>query len=1268
MELASSPNQNLAVGTRGVGGVNTVAVASMSSLTHSPANGDDETVVTTADKTGSAKKASAVTGSAFALEFLPTTGDPTPHLAPLRDNHSNYAAVTKACLFLNGFASSGTLASSIDSQTVALSTLVHDPSYVQIIETAFTSLIECVQTHEDRLCRILACKTLAMVARASYAQIRHPLLFSIRDSTTHSLEDQVGSDVPVALCSAALEDVDDGVSACAVEALGLLTLSGTSTSGTCVEDHLLREINAIAFGRPAPNSPSLQALSDEDPSVALMELQCRIYENVMAPRLWRLVARVMHYESCEQQMKTLGFITACLVHLLQATPSLIFGMDRATYAKRWVDIDTVGLVHDLVHSLLLPSMQSGALETGMAYAAALSGLRLANACPTSSWVSEVCSWAVVTLKEEASSTSSLELKLGALAGLVVALRAVTFPQRASLLESVLDQLRSLPATTMAPIGITSPGMLVEEPPPGRSCYRRPARIAFLTELALSFLVDGPLDASSNSVHVRSESLATFLKGPTVSAIWLEFPTAPTFSPLRDELVLAFCQATKSVGKRHLLAAVEDSSATYALGLEFKEWIKMAVAVLTAFAPVVCWNTVEGDKLSMTTAAQAAFVGLFELLIFSMGFVSPSQSVSLNLIPLPVSPDGLPWEPLAEDAAFLKICQPVGRVESVHDEITKLTGIFIQSFLGQQKSSSHHVRMFLLTLLVDQWVEARKQAVMIAAADQPVSAGELDMPTARELLARLSSEMALIAGKAEALKGGTGNKAELVRRARYLAGMSKACVAAVENIALAASDWGQRRDAHVESAHIVILSLAVLKGKDLTADESVPKNIIANLPLCVAAAERIQSLGRIDDGKFVDKNVPFAVSPLLKDQVDNEEDYKPTISVSIPVGKVTEDDYMLGYWLVYAIQLIQLRIDLSLYSLGQFAVASRVKNSLRLTVPPQLKPSARFGPTIPWDTSVSYLSGSSDAVTLTLGYSLRRCFRYDSEDEYRLVLALKVHNITAVEIPKGLKLKLAISRSADDSDDADSPLFIEIAKSLGKSEGTSSSELASAIAIFKNAIPSGDHLTWEITLESMPVLGSIVLRPAVTFRSVEYEPPYNRWVGTNEGGDESVHGEDDGSTASNSQHEFEEEESEDIAFDMDPFALSPMAGLQPCPLVFFRGSPDISAFRFFWTRMAFQVPPLKLLVKAGASKEIQDAGGRLAALAQVRFDGTNGIQKGWAFMSMGGKRVLCLLTATASERHLHIRGDDSSVLLSLSGSVRALEQVVAAFVPGMRPAV
>jgi hypothetical protein len=743
-------------------------------------------------------------------------------------------------------------------------------------------------------------------------------------------------------------------------------------------------------------------------------------------------------------------------------------------------------------------------------------------------------------------------------------------------------------------------------------------------------------------------LSTFLQGVTVSAIFKEVPPGSNFSPLRDELVLAFCQTAKAVGKRHFGASSGDSSFSYASSLEFKEWIKMATVILSRFAPILCWNFAEGDKLSMSSAAQAAFVSLFELLIYSVGLLSASQSISLNLMPLPVSPDCVPWEPLSEDAVFLKSCPPVGRLESAQGELMSLTNTLIQSLLSQ-KSSSHHMRMFLVTLLADQWAEARKQAAATAVVDKPITTGELDMPTARELLARLSFEMAQIAGKAEKLKEGGGDNADIVRRARYLASLLKVCVATVENIALTASDWGHRRNAHVESAHIVILSLAVLKGKDLTADESLPKNIIAALPLCVAAAERIQSLGRVDEGKVVEKNAPFAVSPLLKEELGDEESYVLTIPPSI--AKVTRDDYMLGYWLVYTRQLVQLRIEMSLQSIGPHFVTARVKNWLRLALPPQSRPMPRFGPTVPWDSSVSYLSGSSDAVTLTVAYTL------------------KLHNIMAVEIPKGLKLKLAISRCAEESEDVDSPLFIEIAKSLGKTEGTSSEELASAIAIFKQSIPSGDHLTWEVTVDTMPVLGSVVVRPAVTFRSIEYEPPYNRWVGTNDAGDESVHGEDDGSQTENSQHEFEEEESEDVAFDMDPFTLSPMTGLQPCPLVFFRGPPDVGVFRFLWTQMAYQVPPLKLLVKPGATKEVQDAGSRLTALANVSLDGTDDIQKGWAFMSMAGKRVLCIMTETkVGEKHLHFKGDDTGLLTSLSGSVRALEQVVAAFAPGMRPAV
>jgi hypothetical protein len=74
---------------------------------------------------------------------------------------------------------------------------------------------------------------LAITARSAYARIRpSPLLYSQCDPMIHRLKDEVGSDVPMRLCAAALEDADDGVAAAAIASIGLLIFTGSSsTSG-----------------------------------------------------------------------------------------------------------------------------------------------------------------------------------------------------------------------------------------------------------------------------------------------------------------------------------------------------------------------------------------------------------------------------------------------------------------------------------------------------------------------------------------------------------------------------------------------------------------------------------------------------------------------------------------------------------------------------------------------------------------------------------------------------------------------------------------------------------------------------------------------------------------------------------------------------------------------------------------------------------------------------------------------------------------------------
>ena len=88
-----------------------------------------------------------------------------------------------------------------------------------------------------------------------------------RDVVLSRLEDEVGSDVTMALCTAALEDADDGVAASAFASLGSLVMSALGRPGTLVDDDFHRELVSIVRGRPAaPHGAALDAMEDQAPS------------------------------------------------------------------------------------------------------------------------------------------------------------------------------------------------------------------------------------------------------------------------------------------------------------------------------------------------------------------------------------------------------------------------------------------------------------------------------------------------------------------------------------------------------------------------------------------------------------------------------------------------------------------------------------------------------------------------------------------------------------------------------------------------------------------------------------------------------------------------------------------------------------------------------------------------------------------------------------------------------------------------------------------
>jgi hypothetical protein len=1235
---------------------------------------DPAAAATAAKELANAKKQDHI-GAALPLVFPTTFTDPTPILAPIRDNHSAYAAVAKSCLTLNQYAGNGSSAVMEDMNSVDSSSLFHDGTFCSTMSEAFAALTECIQTHDDRKAKIIACKTLALVARATYARIRHsPHLFALRDSTNNRLEDEVGTDAPMALVTCALEDADDGVAACAIQSLGMMCLSSTARPGTLVDDEFLREILALTQGRQASYAPSLIDCQDEDPTVAQMELQMRILENVVSPRLLQLVCRTTTFENVAHVRMILPFLTASLVHLSKTSPPLIYGMDRVTYAKRWVELDFVNLVNDVVEVLLLPAMQSS-LDAHLQHVAAMSAIRLVHACPHAPWVGEVCHWAILVCQEEFSTIESLEAKSTCLASMLICSRAVPIPERMATLEFLVHHVAELPSTTMAPHGVSSPGLLLEHK--GFAHYRRPARVAFYTEVALSFFLDGPVE--TKEPQIRSSTLSTFMKQLSVNGV-LEKPQKNSVTQTREELATAFCMVAAEAGRR-LRAPADDKSSHWLVTAsqeDLEEWIRLSLVVLNTFAPCNTWGSAPAymeEELNLLVAAQAAYVRLVQEVLHTAGLLN-GNSVSLKMAPM-ASPPNMVWDQMEESAAYLSMFDAIHSAESLSDPISKLMDQFVARELKGQGILSHHMRLFLLSLAADQWVQGRHVVTRkeLEGASNAESQLNLNTNSARDLLVALSPRRIfskVVESNKSQIELYGKKKKELYKK--YAQDTVTVCVACIENIALTACHWRKRFGSSAETKHILSLSVASLQGKNLSENDSEPQAPV--LPVCQGAIERIQAaFANIEPVNL--ETLP--VSPLLGSV--GELKRRPIVtSARAQEGKNLYND---GYLMQLSRQIIAARIDrclLSVPTIYSFRAGARKQNWLRLALPP-LPPSrdpqvpATRIPRFSWGSNVASMGGGSDAAALTLAYSMRRRLRYDGEDEFQLMVVMRVHNTTAVEISEGLRLEVGIvQENATASPDAEDATSQEVLKTLGGDEEFDlETPLASALSVYRHELKSGEHLTWEILLDIMPMTGAMTLHPSIVYRAIEKEPPNANWVG---GASQKT----DGKGAEGEEGKEEVEEKENIIIPGEPMQLSPLIGLQPCPLVFFRdGCGDVDSFRFLWSRMPCNIPPLRV---APLSKDepapVSHDGMRICAFSTLRFPGEsipNGtVTKLWAFMSLQGKRVLCVMAESdvdtgnygTNDKTLHVRGDDKDLLCCLAGTSTARHALVAALGPGLYP--
>jgi len=427
-----------------------------------------------------------------------------------------------------------------------------------------------------------------------------------------------------------------------------------------------------------------------------------------------------------------------------------------------------------------------------------------------------------------------------------------------------------------------------------------------------------------------------------------------------------------------------------------------------------------------------------------------------------------------------------------------------------------------------------------------------------------------------------------------------------------------------------------------------------------------------------------------------------VSSSKPLH-IEKDNYQLGYLMQIARQIVSCRTEQCIQAFppaDYLYSSSRPKNWLRLAIPPVPKSKdarnkgIRVDALAAWGKVATISSASSDPISLTLAYCPRRVCRYDSEDEFRISVMVRVFNVTAIQLMEGLCLELGIVQRPCDMTEREDSTSLDIIESLGGQleDVTGASPLLSSTVTYKQELKAGDHVTWEIALNHIVATNNLALMPSVVFRNVEEEANDAgvKWVSEKSGGSvdgrsvttgiESKSGEDDFQLTSSSgdarKEQGNDKNCENVRLPGEKLSLSPMIVLQPCPLVFFRDCwGDVDTFRFFWFRLQIHLPRLKVAQLSVSSKFVPaDATAfKVAATSRLTFDG-EAIPGGyatrlWAFMSHSGHRVLAILCESQespSQLALYFRGDNKELLYSLLGTKPARKAVVAALSAGMVP--
>lgn len=652
----------------------------------------------------------------------------------------------------------------------------------------------------------------------------------------------------------------------------------------------------------------------------------------------------------------------------------------------------------------------------------------------------------------------------------------------------------------------------------------------------------------------------------------------------------------------------------------------------------------------------------------------ANSISLKMTSN-TSPPHLLWDQIEEDSQYLLRLDSVPLQKGTMDAIGNLMDDVVKKEMKGAGVVSHHMRIFLMSLATDHWIQARHNASK-AIVSPSLEIG-MGVDSAKQLLVTVSPRRMfgkVVESNKSQIENYSDEKKESYKK--FAQDTVSVCVACIESMALMACHYTKKFGSSNDTKAVLNYSVKSLQGKAGNESDA------PILPVWQAAIERIESAFQSSDKIMIES---ISLSPLVPDAFKRRGIISNT---RITQGR---DAFNEGYITQLSRQIISARVDRCVYSfplIQNLSSKVRKQNWLRLSLPPlpqsrNLHPSMTNIPRFKWGSNVTVCTAGSDPAAITLGYFLRRSMRYDGEDEFCLMITMRVDNLAAAEIPNGLRLELGVSEdNIATSADAQDAVSLEISKCLkdGYENDFGEDTFGSSMVTYERALKGGDHLIWNITMNPLPMTGCLNLNPSIVFRALDKEAPYASWVTADtqkkDGEETSVTSGSSKAGSVGDHHNQSGEQKQNISIACEPIKLSPMIGLQPCPLVFFRdGLGDVESFRFLWSRMPCQLTPLKLVADR-SSKDTPDRfndGLRLATISSVKFEGDSDtdtdtdstITHLWAFVNPRGKRAMFMLGEQVDGKTLHARGDDRQLLLCLLGTRSSRNALISALKPGLK---